>query len=134
MGQKFGMIPTGLPGNHEFTAAERNLLPVNGIPIKGDRGETPPAIAKHANLTVNAQGPIEPIPKAQHCTNSDLKDSESIKAESRRRYFHPRPKDREGRIKVNIKDLKPKRIKDYLECKISQRSPALLKYLLFNDS
>ncbi|KAL4317787.1 hypothetical protein GQ457_18G009220 [Hibiscus cannabinus] len=27
----------------------------------------------------------------------------------------------------------PKRIKDYLECKISQRSPALLKYLLFND-
>ncbi|KAL4311808.1 hypothetical protein GQ457_01G013470 [Hibiscus cannabinus] len=41
---------------------------------------------------------------------------------------------REGRIKVNIKDLKPKRIKDYLECKISQRSPALLKYLLFNDS
>ncbi|KAL4319852.1 hypothetical protein GQ457_18G007930 [Hibiscus cannabinus] len=29
--------------------------------------------------------------------------------------------------KVNIKDLKPKRIKDYLECKISQRSPALLK-------
>ncbi|KAL4334567.1 hypothetical protein GQ457_07G006710 [Hibiscus cannabinus] len=41
---------------------------------------------------------------------------------------------REGRIKVNIKDLKPKHIKDYLECKISQRSPALLKYLLFNDS
>ncbi|KAL4283097.1 hypothetical protein GQ457_16G021230 [Hibiscus cannabinus] len=41
---------------------------------------------------------------------------------------------REGRIKVNIKDLKSKRIKDYLECKISQRSPALLKYLLFNDS
>ncbi|KAL4361915.1 hypothetical protein GQ457_04G029600 [Hibiscus cannabinus] len=34
---------------------------------------------------------------------------------------------REGRIKVNIKDLKPKRIKDYLECKISQRTPALLK-------
>ncbi|KAL4312323.1 hypothetical protein GQ457_01G026180 [Hibiscus cannabinus] len=40
----------------------------------------------------------------------------------------------EGRNKVNIKDLKPKRIKDSLECKISQRSPALLKYLLFNDS
>ncbi|KAL4342637.1 hypothetical protein GQ457_08G027590 [Hibiscus cannabinus] len=40
----------------------------------------------------------------------------------------------EGRIKVKVKDLKPKRIKDYLECKISQRSPALLKYLLFNDS
>ncbi|KAL4385366.1 hypothetical protein GQ457_15G019110 [Hibiscus cannabinus] len=38
------------------------------------------------------------------------------------------------RIKVKVKDLKPKRIKDYLECKISQRSPALLKYLLFNDS
>ncbi|KAL4283324.1 hypothetical protein GQ457_16G013050 [Hibiscus cannabinus] len=40
----------------------------------------------------------------------------------------------EGRIKVKVKDLKPKRIKDYLECKISQRSSALLKYLLFNDS
>ncbi|KAL4347364.1 hypothetical protein GQ457_17G006780 [Hibiscus cannabinus] len=40
----------------------------------------------------------------------------------------------ESRIKVKDKDLKPKRIKDYLECKISQRSPALLKYLLFNDS
>ncbi|KAL4278370.1 hypothetical protein GQ457_03G017680 [Hibiscus cannabinus] len=32
-----------------------------------------------------------------------------------------------GRNKVKVKDLKPKRIKDYLECKISQRSPALLK-------
>ncbi|KAL4309827.1 hypothetical protein GQ457_01G000090 [Hibiscus cannabinus] len=31
-----------------------------------------------------------------------------------------------GRIKVKVKDLKPKRIKDYLECKISQMSPALL--------
>ncbi|KAL4384297.1 hypothetical protein GQ457_15G017370 [Hibiscus cannabinus] len=31
------------------------------------------------------------------------------------------------RNKVKVKDLKPKRIKDYLECKISQRSPALLK-------
>ncbi|KAL4376211.1 hypothetical protein GQ457_02G023570 [Hibiscus cannabinus] len=41
---------------------------------------------------------------------------------------------REGGIKVKVKDLKPKRIKDYLECKISQRSPTLLKYLLFNDS
>ncbi|KAL4278505.1 hypothetical protein GQ457_03G013430 [Hibiscus cannabinus] len=30
-------------------------------------------------------------------------------------------KFREGRIKVNIKDLKPKRIKDYLECKLNQR-------------
>ncbi|KAL4296100.1 hypothetical protein GQ457_12G000110 [Hibiscus cannabinus] len=29
---------------------------------------------------------------------------------------------REGRIKVNIKDLKPKRIKDCLECKINQRT------------
>ncbi|KAL4284012.1 hypothetical protein GQ457_16G018080 [Hibiscus cannabinus] len=29
-------------------------------------------------------------------------------------------------IKVKVKYLKPKRIKDYLECKISQRSPALL--------
>ncbi|KAL4348533.1 hypothetical protein GQ457_17G007020 [Hibiscus cannabinus] len=28
----------------------------------------------------------------------------------------------EGRNKVNIKDLKTKRIKDYLECKISQRN------------
>ncbi|KAL4313342.1 hypothetical protein GQ457_01G017460 [Hibiscus cannabinus] len=28
---------------------------------------------------------------------------------------------REGRNKVKVKDLKPKRIKDYLECKISQR-------------
>ncbi|KAL4278520.1 hypothetical protein GQ457_03G005350 [Hibiscus cannabinus] len=26
-----------------------------------------------------------------------------------------------GRNKVKVKDLKPKRIKDYLECKISQR-------------
>ncbi|KAL4295307.1 hypothetical protein GQ457_12G010720 [Hibiscus cannabinus] len=71
-------------------------------------------------------------------------------------YFQPRPKDvlaerdkstrifsnipkeivvyqRGGRNKVKVKYLKPKRIKDYLECKISQRSPALLKYLLFND-
>ncbi|KAL4347857.1 hypothetical protein GQ457_17G010820 [Hibiscus cannabinus] len=38
-----------------------------------------------------------------------------------------------GRNKVKVKDLKPKRIKDYLQCKISQRSPALLKHLLFND-
>ncbi|KAL4369653.1 hypothetical protein GQ457_05G021940 [Hibiscus cannabinus] len=38
-----------------------------------------------------------------------------------------------GRIRVKVKDLKPKRIKDYLEYKISQRSPTLLKYLLFND-
>ncbi|KAL4340140.1 hypothetical protein GQ457_08G008720 [Hibiscus cannabinus] len=38
-----------------------------------------------------------------------------------------------SRIEVKDKDLKPKRIKDYLECKISQRSPALLKYFLFND-
>ncbi|KAL4289638.1 hypothetical protein GQ457_14G015710 [Hibiscus cannabinus] len=29
---------------------------------------------------------------------------------------------REGRNKVKVKDLKPKRIKDYLECKISQRN------------
>ncbi|KAL4292127.1 hypothetical protein GQ457_14G026800 [Hibiscus cannabinus] len=28
---------------------------------------------------------------------------------------------RGGRNKVKVKDLKPKRIKDYLECKISQR-------------
>ncbi|KAL4385677.1 hypothetical protein GQ457_15G016690 [Hibiscus cannabinus] len=52
----------------------------------------------------------------------------SATAEGRSMY------QREGRIKVKVKDLKPKRIKDYLECKISQRSPALLKYLLFNDS
>ncbi|KAL4283046.1 hypothetical protein GQ457_16G009860 [Hibiscus cannabinus] len=32
-----------------------------------------------------------------------------------------------GRNKVKVRDLKPKRIKDYLECKISQMSPALLK-------
>ncbi|KAL4334301.1 hypothetical protein GQ457_07G004830 [Hibiscus cannabinus] len=29
---------------------------------------------------------------------------------------------REGRNKVKVKDLKPKRIKDYLECKNSQRN------------
>ncbi|KAL4364357.1 hypothetical protein GQ457_04G029430 [Hibiscus cannabinus] len=29
---------------------------------------------------------------------------------------------REGRNKVKVKDLKPKRIKDYLECKINQRN------------
>ncbi|KAL4312099.1 hypothetical protein GQ457_01G012910 [Hibiscus cannabinus] len=61
----------------------------------------------------------------------------SIKGINRIRTFSYIPKgsvyQREGIIKVNIKDLKPKRIKDCLECKISQRSPALLKYLLFND-
>ncbi|KAL4301678.1 hypothetical protein GQ457_10G009180 [Hibiscus cannabinus] len=85
------------------------------------------------------------------------KGPESIKAQSRPRYFQPRPKDvtaerdknapeyspiflkggmyqQEGRNKVKVKDLEPKHIKDYLECKISQRSPALLKYLLVNDS
>ncbi|KAL4279347.1 hypothetical protein GQ457_03G013370 [Hibiscus cannabinus] len=40
---------------------------------------------------------------------------------------------KEGRNRVKVKDLKPKRIKDYLEYKFSQRSSALLKYLLFND-
>ncbi|KAL4320061.1 hypothetical protein GQ457_18G009850 [Hibiscus cannabinus] len=40
---------------------------------------------------------------------------------------------KEGRKRVKVKDLKPKRIKGYLEYKFSQRSPALLKYLLFND-
>ncbi|KAL4383955.1 hypothetical protein GQ457_15G012670 [Hibiscus cannabinus] len=40
---------------------------------------------------------------------------------------------KEGRKIVKVKDLKPKRIKGYLEYKFSQRSPALLKYLLFND-
>ncbi|KAL4341593.1 hypothetical protein GQ457_08G037480 [Hibiscus cannabinus] len=38
-----------------------------------------------------------------------------------------------GRIRVKVKDLKAKCIKDYLEYKFSQKSPALLKYLLFND-
>ncbi|KAL4353356.1 hypothetical protein GQ457_06G019190 [Hibiscus cannabinus] len=52
----------------------------------------------------------------------------STTAEGRSTY------QQEGRNKVKVKDLKPKRIKDYLECKISQRNPALLKYLLFNDS
>ncbi|KAL4317894.1 hypothetical protein GQ457_18G011280 [Hibiscus cannabinus] len=32
---------------------------------------------------------------------------------------------------VKVKDLKPKRIKDYLECKFSRRSPTLLKLLYF---
>ncbi|KAL4354858.1 hypothetical protein GQ457_06G015010 [Hibiscus cannabinus] len=40
---------------------------------------------------------------------------------------------KEGRSRVKVKDLKPRRIKDYLEYKFSQRSPALLKYILFND-
>ncbi|KAL4346681.1 hypothetical protein GQ457_17G010870 [Hibiscus cannabinus] len=40
---------------------------------------------------------------------------------------------KEGRKRVKVKDLKPKRIKGYLEYKFSQKSPALLKYLLFND-
>ncbi|KAL4283841.1 hypothetical protein GQ457_16G015170 [Hibiscus cannabinus] len=35
----------------------------------------------------------------------------------------------EGRNRVNVKELKPKRIKDYLEYKFSQKSPALLKEL-----
>ncbi|KAL4284212.1 hypothetical protein GQ457_16G018930 [Hibiscus cannabinus] len=34
---------------------------------------------------------------------------------------------REGGIKVKVKDLKPKRIKDYLECKISQRNQNQLR-------
>ncbi|KAL4379893.1 hypothetical protein GQ457_02G033840 [Hibiscus cannabinus] len=38
-----------------------------------------------------------------------------------------------GRI-VKVKDLKLKRIKDYLEYKFSQRSPALLKLLYFMTS
>ncbi|KAL4384770.1 hypothetical protein GQ457_15G018310 [Hibiscus cannabinus] len=50
----------------------------------------------------------------------------------------PAPTDKqtyqkEGRNRVKVKDLKPKRIKGYLEYKFSQKSPALLKYLLFND-
>ncbi|KAL4282683.1 hypothetical protein GQ457_16G019220 [Hibiscus cannabinus] len=39
----------------------------------------------------------------------------------------------ESRKIVKVKELKPKRIKGYLEYKFSQKSPALLKYLLFND-
>ncbi|KAL4388673.1 hypothetical protein GQ457_09G024110 [Hibiscus cannabinus] len=73
------------------------------------------------------------------------KGPESIKALSRPRYFQPRPKDvtaerdkntpeyspiflkggmyqQEGINKVKVKDLKPKHIKDYLECKINQRN------------
>ncbi|KAL4385616.1 hypothetical protein GQ457_15G013670 [Hibiscus cannabinus] len=42
------------------------------------------------------------------------------------RIFSNIPKEivfqREGRNKVKVKDLKPKHIKDYLECKISQRN------------
>ncbi|KAL4348740.1 hypothetical protein GQ457_17G005890 [Hibiscus cannabinus] len=45
---------------------------------------------------------------------------------NRTRIFSNIPKrsvyQRGGRNKVKIKDLKPKRIKDYLECKISQRN------------
>ncbi|KAL4376232.1 hypothetical protein GQ457_02G032710 [Hibiscus cannabinus] len=63
-----------------------------------------------------------------------LRQNEGI---NRTRIFFNIPKgsvyQREGRIKIKVKDLKPKRIKDYLEYKISQRSPALLKYFLFND-
>ncbi|KAL4361231.1 hypothetical protein GQ457_04G028720 [Hibiscus cannabinus] len=53
-----------------------------------------------------------------------------VKGRNRIRIFSYIPKgsmyQREGRIKVNIKDLKPKRIKDYLECKISQRKKNLV--------
>ncbi|KAL4304188.1 hypothetical protein GQ457_10G006800 [Hibiscus cannabinus] len=35
---------------------------------------------------------------------------------------------KEGRNRVKVKDLKPKQIKDYLEYKFSQKSPALLKF------
>ncbi|KAL4362630.1 hypothetical protein GQ457_04G016220 [Hibiscus cannabinus] len=38
-----------------------------------------------------------------------------------------------GRI-VQVKDLKPKHIKGYLEYKFSQRSPALLKFLYLMTS
>ncbi|KAL4302003.1 hypothetical protein GQ457_10G010610 [Hibiscus cannabinus] len=67
------------------------------------------------------------ISKTQKASKQNL--GPDISSRGRRTMYQ-----REGRIKVNIKDLKPKRIKDYLECKISQKSPALLKYLLFNDS
>ncbi|KAL4369550.1 hypothetical protein GQ457_05G020450 [Hibiscus cannabinus] len=41
----------------------------------------------------------------------------------------------EGRPRaVKVKDLKPKRIKDYLEYKFSRRSPTLLKLLYFMTS
>ncbi|KAL4336143.1 hypothetical protein GQ457_07G006500 [Hibiscus cannabinus] len=80
------------------------------------------------------QGLCESSMPAKKRFSRRLKDHEGIK---RIRIFSNIPKGRvyqqRFRNKVKVKDLKPKRIKDYFECKISQRSHALLKYLLFND-
>ncbi|KAL4317839.1 hypothetical protein GQ457_18G008770 [Hibiscus cannabinus] len=47
---------------------------------------------------------------------------ENFQQKPARKRFSRKLKDHRGsRNKVKIKDLKPKRIKDYLECKISQR-------------
>ncbi|KAL4385956.1 hypothetical protein GQ457_09G027350 [Hibiscus cannabinus] len=67
--------------------------------------------------------------QSQNC-NLDLNGPEITRQNhegiNHTRIFSNIPKgsayQREGRNKVKVKDLKPKRIKDYLECKISQRN------------
>ncbi|KAL4339194.1 hypothetical protein GQ457_08G028320 [Hibiscus cannabinus] len=51
----------------------------------------------------------------------------------KQQYLEVRISEKKGRNIVKVKELKPKRIKDYLEYKFSQKNSALLKYLLFND-
>ncbi|KAL4291322.1 hypothetical protein GQ457_14G016260 [Hibiscus cannabinus] len=103
---------------------------------------------------LNSIGQFDGAPHedARHHIHAFLEIAKAQKSQGRisAQIFQPRPKDeiaerdiyrtrifsnipKEGvyqrgvKNKVKVKDLKPKRIKDYLECKISQRSPALLK-------
>ncbi|KAL4310928.1 hypothetical protein GQ457_01G019170 [Hibiscus cannabinus] len=65
------------------------------------------------------------------------KDPKFVKAEYQPKFPAPADKrtyQKEGRKIVKVKDLKPKRIKGYLEYKFSQRSPALLEYFYLMTS
>ncbi|KAL4284528.1 hypothetical protein GQ457_16G019300 [Hibiscus cannabinus] len=68
--------------------------------------------------------------------NLEHKDPEYVKAEYQPRF--PAQADKKGIAKgrklVKVKDLKPKRIKGYLEYKFSQRSPTLSKFLYLMTS
>ncbi|KAL4333210.1 hypothetical protein GQ457_07G005920 [Hibiscus cannabinus] len=69
--------------------------------------------------------------------NLEHKYPEFVKEEYQPRFFAPTDKrtyQKEGRKIVKVKDLKPRRIKGYLEYKFSQRSPALLKYFYLMTS
>ncbi|KAL4324518.1 hypothetical protein GQ457_11G021850 [Hibiscus cannabinus] len=82
------------------------------------RGKTP---AGRIMLRDHSSNPVEvEQPPAKRQRSSDRKGSGSIKAEYRPSISAAadgRVYQQEGRIKVNIKDLKPKRIKDYLKYK-----------------